>query len=58
METKESQAMTEIREIRKKMSDQMKNMTNEEIVAYIREKSSAVEKKYNLKLPRHRVSVK
>ena len=50
--------MTEIRDIRKSMSDQMKNMTRKEIVEYIRDKSSAVEKKYNLKLPRLEKSVK
>ena len=50
--------MTEIREIRNNMSDQMKNMTKKEIVEYIRAKSSAVEKKYNLKLPRLEESVK
>jgi hypothetical protein len=54
----ESKAMTEIREIRKNMSDQMKNMTNKEIVEFIRKKSAAVEKKYNLKLPRLEEAVK
>lgn len=58
MESKESKAMTEIREIRKNMSDQMKKMTNKEIVEFIRGKSSAVEKKYNLKLPRLEEAVK
>ncbi|MEW5945458.1 MAG: hypothetical protein AB1742_04590 [bacterium] len=52
MENNESRAMTEIREIRKTMSDQMKKMTNKEIVEFIRGKSTAVEKKYNLNLPR------
>ncbi|MEW6203618.1 MAG: hypothetical protein AB1546_16710 [bacterium] len=51
MENEESKAMTEIREIRKNMSQQMKRMTNKEIVEFIREKSSTVEKKYNLNLP-------
>jgi hypothetical protein len=49
--SEESKAMTEIREIRKKMSDQMKKMSNKEVVEFIRKKSTAVEKEYNLKLP-------
>lgn len=52
MATEESSAMIEIREIRKNMSEQMKKMTNREIVEFIRGKSIAAEKKYNLNLPR------
>jgi len=58
LESKESKAMTEIREIRKSMSDQMKNMTNKEIVEFIKEKSASVEKNYNLNLPRFEKAVK
>ncbi len=58
MEIKESKAMTEIREIRRNMSEQMKEMTNKEVVGFIRRKSADVEKKYNLKLPRLEKAVK
>jgi hypothetical protein len=58
LENKESKAMTEIREIRKNMSEQMKSMTDKEIVNYIKEKSLNVEKQYNLNLPRLQKMVK
>lgn len=40
------------------LSEQMKNMTNEQIVEFIKSKSRSVEKKYNLKLPSLEESVK
>ncbi len=40
------------------MSEQMKDMTNEEIVAFIRGKAADVEKEYNMKLPRLDKAVK
>jgi hypothetical protein len=48
----ESKAMTEIREIRKKLSEQMKGMSDKEILEFIKEKSAKVEKEYKLNLPK------
>ena len=52
MENRESRAMTEIRKIRKELSEQMKEMTNEQIVEFIQNKSFGVEKEFGLELSR------
>ena len=52
MEKSESKAMTELREIKKKMAEEMMGMTTEEKLQYIKEKSMRVEKEFNLNLPR------
>ena len=48
METNESKAMTELREIKKKMAEEMMGMTTEEKLQYIKEKSMKVEKELSL----------
>ena len=46
----ESKAMTEIREIRETLSQELKKRPPDEWVAYIRNKAAAFEKKHGLNL--------
>ena len=48
MRNRESAAMTEIREIREKLSRKMLNMTDDEILDFINEKSARVENQSGL----------
>ncbi|MFH1539673.1 MAG: hypothetical protein ABIH66_11995 [bacterium] len=52
MKTEEPEPMREIREIRRRHYEETKNMTIEERMAYIREKSEELEKETGIKLPR------
>ncbi len=52
MKIEEPEAMREIREIRRKHYEETKNMTVEERMAYIRNKSKELEKESGVKLPR------
>lgn len=52
MKIEESEAMREIREIRRKHYEETKNMTIEERMAFIRKKSEELEKESGIKLRR------
>jgi hypothetical protein len=52
MEIKEPRALTEILEIRGKLSEQMLGMTPEEQVAFVKKGAAELEKEFNLNLPR------
>lgn len=52
MKIKESDAMVEIREIRRGHYEETKDMTTEERMAYIRKKSEELERETGIRLPR------
>lgn len=52
MEIKESKSMTEIRDIRARLSKKMKNMTPEEQVAFTKKGAEELEKEFDLTPPR------
>ena len=50
----EPKAMAEIREIRKKLSEELNNMTPEERIAHIKKGATDIEREFGFKLKRHK----
>lgn len=50
----EPKAMAEIREIRRKLSEELNNMTPEEQIAHIKKGAEELEKEFGFKLKRHK----
>jgi len=53
-EINEPRAMAEIREIRRKLSEELNNMTPEERTAHIKKGAEELEREFGFKLKRHR----
>ena len=53
----EPKAMSEIREIREKLSKELKNMAPEEQIAYIKKGSDELEREFGFKLRRQKKEI-
>jgi len=51
---KESKSLTEIKDIRREISEETKNMSSDEYLAYINRSSQELLEKYGIELPRYK----